>query len=76
MFFLKKNRKNESTENILKESLYTLYYEEYPQRQPKTGEIQWDSDENGAYRRTNKKIGRNDPCPCGSGKKYKNCCGR
>lgn len=24
----------------------------------------------------NKKIGRNDPCPCGSGKKYKNCCGR
>jgi len=24
----------------------------------------------------NKKIGRNDPCPCGSGKKYKHCCGR
>ena len=23
-----------------------------------------------------KEIGRNDPCPCGSGKKYKNCCGR
>ena len=23
-----------------------------------------------------KKIGRNDPCPCGSGKKYKNCCGK
>ena len=23
-----------------------------------------------------KKPGRNDPCPCGSGKKYKNCCGR
>ena len=23
-----------------------------------------------------KKIGRNDPCPCGSGKKYKNCCGQ
>ncbi len=27
-------------------------------------------------RRVQKKIGRNDPCPCGSGKKYKNCCGR
>ncbi len=27
-------------------------------------------------RRTAPKIGRNDPCPCGSGKKYKNCCGR
>ena len=26
--------------------------------------------------RKEKKIGRNDPCPCGSGKKYKNCCGR
>ena len=25
---------------------------------------------------TTKKVGRNDPCPCGSGKKYKNCCGR
>ncbi|MCI5722097.1 MAG: preprotein translocase subunit SecA [Firmicutes bacterium] len=27
-------------------------------------------------RREEPKIGRNDPCPCGSGKKYKNCCGR
>ena len=26
--------------------------------------------------RNEKKIGRNDPCPCGSGKKYKKCCGR
>ena len=26
--------------------------------------------------RKGKKIGRNDPCPCGSGKKYKKCCGR
>ena len=25
--------------------------------------------------RTSAKVGRNDPCPCGSGKKYKNCCG-
>lgn len=25
-------------------------------------------------KREHKKIGRNDPCPCGSGKKYKNCC--
>jgi preprotein translocase subunit SecA len=27
------------------------------------------------YRRREKKVGRNDPCPCGSGKKYKKCCG-
>ena len=26
--------------------------------------------------RTTPKVGRNDPCPCGSGKKYKNCCGK
>lgn len=26
--------------------------------------------------RGGKKVGRNDPCPCGSGKKYKNCCGK
>jgi preprotein translocase subunit SecA len=26
--------------------------------------------------RPNKKVGRNDPCPCGSGKKYKKCCGK
>jgi uncharacterized protein YecA (UPF0149 family) len=28
------------------------------------------------YHRDAPKIGRNDPCPCGSGKKYKKCCGR
>jgi preprotein translocase subunit SecA len=27
-------------------------------------------------KKVQKKPGRNDPCPCGSGKKYKNCCGR
>jgi len=26
-------------------------------------------------RRTASKVGRNEPCPCGSGKKYKKCCG-
>jgi len=28
------------------------------------------------FRRDEPKIGRNDPCPCGSGKKYKKCCGK
>ncbi len=32
--------------------------------------------DNVTVRRTMPKVGRNDPCPCGSGKKYKNCCGR
>jgi len=29
-----------------------------------------------SYRQAERKIGRNDPCPCGSGKKYKHCCGK
>ena len=29
-----------------------------------------------APKRAEAKVGRNDPCPCGSGKKYKNCCGK
>lgn len=32
--------------------------------------------DNITVRRTTPKVGRNDPCPCGSGKKYKQCCGR
>jgi hypothetical protein len=28
------------------------------------------------FRRQDPRVGRNDPCPCGSGKKYKKCCGR
>jgi preprotein translocase subunit SecA len=28
------------------------------------------------FKREEEKVGRNDPCPCGSGKKYKKCCGR
>ncbi len=32
--------------------------------------------QNQTIRNEEPKIGRNDPCPCGSGKKYKNCCGK
>ena len=41
-----------------------------------TGTNKDESTKKGPYRRKNAKIGRNDPCPCGSGKKYKYCCGR
>ena len=34
------------------------------------------SDVDRTIRNEGPKVGRNDPCPCGSGKKYKNCCGR
>ncbi|MBO5489238.1 MAG: SEC-C domain-containing protein [Eubacterium sp.] len=30
----------------------------------------------GIIHNENRKVGRNDPCPCGSGKKFKQCCGR
>jgi uncharacterized protein YecA (UPF0149 family) len=30
----------------------------------------------GIYVHEGARLGRNDPCPCGSGKKYKNCCGK
>ena len=47
-------------------------------RKPETWEttgLFWD-DIDGSYVRDSPKIGRNDPCPCGSGKKYKKCCGQ
>ncbi len=28
------------------------------------------------YRRETPKVGRNEPCPCGSGRKFKKCCGK
>ena len=34
-----------------------------------------DGSEKGRTVRKGKKVGPNDPCPCGSGKKYKKCCG-
>jgi len=35
----------------------------------------WREDSYTGFKRTSPKIGRNDPCPCGSGKKFKKCCG-
>lgn len=53
------------------------YFEEYPQEQVRiSGRLIYDGASDTPYVRGSKKIGRNDPCPCGSGKKYKQCCGR
>ena len=41
-----------------------------------TGTNKDDSGPKKPKQRTEKKIYPNDPCPCGSGKKYKKCCGR
>ena len=53
--------------------------EEAPQREQvakPTATSGDDSDSGNKTVRKGKKVGRNDPCPCGSGKKYKKCCGR
>ncbi len=39
-----------------------------------TGGGETESGKGVTFRREGKKVGRNDPCPCGSGKKYKKCC--
>lgn len=52
-----------------------IYYEKYPQEKKKMqGTALTDGTSDEPYVRGSKKIGRNDPCPCGSGKKYKHCC--
>lgn len=51
------------------------FAEKYPEEIKKlSGTVFYDGDE--PFVRPGRKIGRNDPCPCGSGKKYKQCCMR
>ncbi len=54
--------------------LYTLTEWDEVLSKEKRDEIlrTWRSD----HTAVSNKVGRNEPCPCGSGKKYKNCCGR
>ncbi len=53
----------------------SMYFEKYPkERTRRMGTVVHEEDT--PYVRKEKKIGRNDPCPCGSGKKYKHCCMR
>ena len=46
------------------------------QREQLAKPVEVTGDDKPKPKRTDKKPGRNDPCPCGSGLKYKNCCGR
>lgn len=81
---------DENTELVLDINLETLYYNmldakaEYLYNLPqwdgifseeKRKEIQKDFRDSKIVR-NNEKVGRNDACPCGSGKKYKKCCGK
>ncbi len=76
----------ELNENILKTTIRSLFAVKIVENQEverkeigkniSTNRGQDSSQVKKPVRRTEKKVGRNDPCPCGSGKKYKNCCGR
>lgn len=59
--------------------LFKVQIKAAPERQQKTYNVSYshnDGDGKPQPIRKQKKIGRNDPCPCGSGKKYKKCCGK
>ena len=49
-----------------------------PEARPQASPMVFSHGEGGAQpkERQKKKVGRNDPCPCGSGKKFKKCCGK
>lgn len=70
---------NEMIHNIWEDTVKFLYRVENPEkiRRKKVAEpiVTGDAESNKPVR-NEKKVGRNDPCPCGSGKKYKKCCGQ
>ncbi len=72
---------NEMTESIQEETVTALMHVQIEQKVEreqvaKISGTNRDDSANGPVRRKSDKISRNDPCPCGSGKKYKHCCGR
>ncbi len=74
---------NEMSENIQNDTIKTLYHVRVVTEPVMVEEKQQvmftnrdDSAQKKPVERKEEKIGRNDPCPCGSGLKYKQCCGK
>ncbi len=73
---------DEMTQNIREETVRLLFHIKIEQKVEReqqakiTGTNKDDSLPKEPVKRENAKVYPNDPCPCGSGKKYKNCCGR
>ena len=69
-------------ESIREETVRLLFHVQNPERMERkqvAQEVKTVNPDSGVQepvRRTSKKVGRNDPCPCGSGKKYKHCHGK
>ncbi|MEG1963619.1 MAG: preprotein translocase subunit SecA [Clostridia bacterium] len=69
----------EMIETIQKDTVTILCKAEFNaevKREEQAKEVSTNTQKTQTQTRTDKKIGRNDPCPCGSGRKYKNCCGK
>ncbi|HHW11809.1 MAG TPA: preprotein translocase subunit SecA [Firmicutes bacterium] len=66
-------------EDVVRYVFKMEFTQEAPRPERRITNIVTNRGEDGApvvqQRKTGKKVGRNDPCPCGSGKKYKKCCG-
>lgn len=58
------------------EWLYTLPQWDKILDEKRRKELYKEQKSSGTIHNDTRKVGRNDPCPCGSGKKYKQCCGR
>ena len=73
---------DEMTQNIKEETVRLLFHVRIEQKVEReqvakvTGTNKDDTVQKGPVKRMQAKVYPNDPCPCGSGKKYKNCCGR
>lgn len=73
---------DEMTKSITEDTIRTLFHIKIEQKVEReqvakvTGTNKDDSAVRAPKKRADKKIYPNDPCPCGSGKKYKQCCGR
>ena len=73
---------DEMTQNIREETVRLLFHIKIEQKVEReqqakiTGTNKDDSLPKGPVKRENAKVYPNDPCPCGSGKKYKKCCGK
>ena len=73
---------DEMTANIQEETVRMLFHVRVEQKVEReevakvTGTNKDTSLQSAPKKRAEKKVYPNDPCPCGSGKKYKNCCGR
>ena len=76
------NMFDEMTQNIKEETVRLLFHVKVEQKVEReqvakvTGTNKDDSVPKGPVKRENAKVYPNDPCPCGSGRKYKQCCGR